>query len=202
MVIFLQGFQAIIDTKMDFPSTSRKKIKIRPGHVVLYSFMIHWNEIFINLSMHSRTTWLCQQWRWHPTPTSSRSTQSKESVTFITNTLWRPIKNIRRSNWVNYNIFIIVIKKARRELKHTLKQVACILECRVKKALANMEAEAQCLPWYYPPVAPDVRLCTPFEARDLKAVIGAMSVNECRVWYSMTTTWKYRVREKLLLMIQ
>ena len=76
---------------------------------------------------------------------------------------------------------MIVIRKSRSEIKHTLKQVACILECRLKKALTNMEAKARCLPWYYPPVAPDLRLCTPFEARDLKGVMEAMSVNECRV---------------------
>ena len=34
VILKLQGFQAIIDSPMDYPMASRKNILIRPGHLV------------------------------------------------------------------------------------------------------------------------------------------------------------------------
>ena len=60
-------------------------------------------------------------------------------------------------------------------------QVSCIFECRIKKALSNMTEGNKCLPWYYPPVNTDTRMCSPFEADEFKKGIELISVNECRV---------------------
>ena len=40
-MVYLQGFQAIIDTKGDYPTVTRKTTMIRPGHMVngeIYAF--------------------------------------------------------------------------------------------------------------------------------------------------------------------
>ena len=34
-VILKQGFEAIIDTKQDYPTTTRRTITLKPGHTVL-----------------------------------------------------------------------------------------------------------------------------------------------------------------------
>ena len=50
-----------------------------------------------------------------------------------------------------------------------------------------MTDEDRCLPWYYPPVDLDTRLCAPFEAEDFKHIIDLIPANECRVgmiWFS------------------
>ena len=60
-------------------------------------------------------------------------------------------------------------------------QVSCIFECRIKKALSNMTEGNKCIPWYYPPVNNDTRMCSPFEADEFKKGIELISVNECRV---------------------
>ena len=44
-----------------------------------------------------------------------------------------------------------------------------------------MKGEDRCEPWYYPPVDPKVRLCSPFEAVAFKKAIDAMPSDVCRV---------------------
>ena len=39
----------------------------------------------------------------------------------------------------------------------------------------------RCIPWYYPPVDPAVRVCDPFEARDFNKKIEFMSSDICKV---------------------
>ena len=44
-----------------------------------------------------------------------------------------------------------------------------------------MKEKDKCLPWYYPQVDPDARLCSPFEASVLRTIIDTMSNNKCKV---------------------
>lgn len=60
-------------------------------------------------------------------------------------------------------------------------QVACILECRIERALMNMTENERCIPWFYPPLETDTRLCSPFEAEEFKTAIELMSANDCKV---------------------
>ena len=41
--------------------------------------------------------------------------------------------------------------------------------------------EDKCLPWYYPQVDPEARLCSPFEAIKLQKMIDTISNKKCRV---------------------
>ena len=70
------------------------------------------------------------------------------------------------------------------------------MECRVTKALSNMTEGNKCTPWYYPPVNPDTRLCSPFEAEDFIRIMELISVNECRVWVSILKLWYYMIMVK------
>ena len=38
-----------------------------------------------------------------------------------------------------------------------------------------------CIPWYYPAVEPDARMCTPYETRDFNGEIENMPSKECKV---------------------
>ena len=55
------------------------------------------------------------------------------------------------------------------------------MECRIKRVLSNMTNGTECTPWYYPPVNPDTRMCSPFEAQDFTKSMELISLNECRV---------------------
>ena len=44
-----------------------------------------------------------------------------------------------------------------------------------------MEDEERCEPWYYPPLDPSVRLCSPFEAVAFQEVIDKMPKDVCQV---------------------
>ena len=55
------------------------------------------------------------------------------------------------------------------------------MECRIKRVLSNMTNVTKCTPWYYPPVNPDTRMCSPFEAQDFTKSMKLISLNECRV---------------------
>ena len=44
-----------------------------------------------------------------------------------------------------------------------------------------MEDEDRCEPWYYPPLDPSVRLCSPFEAMAFQKVIDKMPTDVCQV---------------------
>ena len=56
------------------------------------------------------------------------------------------------------------------------------MECRIERALFNMTEERRCIPWFYPPLDGDTRLCSPFEAEEFKSSIEFMSPNDCEVW--------------------
>ena len=60
-------------------------------------------------------------------------------------------------------------------------QVACKLECSVRRALAVMGEAEKCIPWYLPPVEPDMRPCTPFEARIFKKEMDSTNEKDCMV---------------------
>ena len=44
-----------------------------------------------------------------------------------------------------------------------------------------MEDENRCEPWYYPPLDPSVRLCSPFEAMAFQKIIDKMPTDVCQV---------------------
>ena len=44
-------------------------------------------------------------------------------------------------------------------------------------ALSSQPREDRCAPWYYPQVRPDVRMCSPFEAREFDAKMEDDSAN-------------------------
>ena len=56
-----------------------------------------------------------------------------------------------------------------------------MFECHIKAALSEMNETDRCLPWYYPQVDPEARLCSPFEARMLREKIDTMSNIACQV---------------------
>ena len=60
-------------------------------------------------------------------------------------------------------------------------QVSCVLECNMRKVLLARVEEDRCIPWYFPPVDPKVRLCSPYEARDFKKEMKSIAAHECKV---------------------
>ena len=60
-------------------------------------------------------------------------------------------------------------------------QVSCILECNMRKVLSKRMEGDKCIPWYFPPVDKDIRLCSPFEARDFKKEMESIAAEECKV---------------------
>ena len=57
-----------------------------------------------------------------------------------------------------------------------------------------MNGTDRCIPWYYPPVDPEVRVCDPFEARDFNKEIERMRADKCQV---ITRSGKQTVLELL-----
>ena len=51
----------------------------------------------------------------------------------------------------------------------------------MKKVLSIKSDEDKCIPWFFPPVDPDVRLCSPYEARDFKKEMESIAAHECKV---------------------
>ena len=51
----------------------------------------------------------------------------------------------------------------------------------------------KCIPWYYPPVTSDIRICSPFEAIEFKKAIELISVNKCRVRQKSFTLCKVMI---------
>ena len=51
----------------------------------------------------------------------------------------------------------------------------------MEQALSNMTDGNKCIPWYFPQLDPDMRMCSPFEARDFKNKIDVMTTNLCQV---------------------
>ena len=99
--------------------------------------------------------------------------------------LWTPAKSASQGlpeilSGLMHLYYTRVLKNIQRQ--DTTEQVSCILECRINKTLAKKTDVDGCLPWYYPPVNQDTRLCAPFEAQEFEQMIQLVSVNECRVW--------------------
>ena len=44
-----------------------------------------------------------------------------------------------------------------------------------------MTDDDKCIPWYYPQLDPDMRMCSPFEAREFKSRIDVMTLDSCHV---------------------
>ena len=76
------------------------------------------------------------------------------------------------------------------------KQVSCILECHIEKAISEMEEADKCIPWYFPPLGTDVRMCTPYESRNFNRELNMLSDDECPVWMRYhcfyRTLWKVK----------
>ena len=60
-------------------------------------------------------------------------------------------------------------------------QASCVLECHIEHTLSNMGPTEQCEPWYLPPVDANIRLCSPFEARNFTDEIDKLSNEICKV---------------------
>ena len=56
-----------------------------------------------------------------------------------------------------------------------------MLECSISYALSLLNGTDRCIPWYYPPVDPVVRMCSAFEARDFNKAIEKMPGGRCQV---------------------
>ena len=64
-------------------------------------------------------------------------------------------------------------------------QAACLLECRISNVLSQLNTKNKCIPWYYPNVHPDLRICSPFEAWDFNAKMEKVGPIACRVTESI-----------------
>ena len=42
----------------------------------------------------------------------------------------------------------------------------------------------KCMPWWLPPVEQDIRLCSPYEARNFSGKIHTMAQDVCKVFVS------------------
>ena len=47
--------------------------------------------------------------------------------------------------------------------------------------MANMTVDNKCIPWYYPQLDPDTRMCSPFEAKEFNKKVDIASTNLCKV---------------------
>lgn len=71
-----------------------------------------------------------------------------------------------------------------------IQQTSCILECSIQFGLSKQSNGEKCIPWYYPAVDPDARMCDPYETRDFNGEIEKMPSNECKVLsYIKTRGW-------------
>ena len=55
------------------------------------------------------------------------------------------------------------------------------MECRIKHVLSLFSDSDKCIPWYFPPVDPDVRLCSPYESRNFSREMEKMAHDVCKV---------------------
>ena len=51
----------------------------------------------------------------------------------------------------------------------------------MEKVVAQLNESEKCLPWYYPPIDLDLRLCSPFEAKDFSTKLEKISHAKCKV---------------------
>ena len=49
------------------------------------------------------------------------------------------------------------------------------------KVISQFKDEEKCIPWYYPPVDLDLRLCSPYEAKDFAKKLEKISHAVCKV---------------------
>ena len=63
-----------------------------------------------------------------------------------------------------------------------------MLECQIHKALSNMTEKDRCIPWYYPQIDEELRLCSPYEALDLRSMIDSQPTNLCQVFSNIGKT--------------
>ena len=57
-------------------------------------------------------------------------------------------------------------------------KIGCEMECAMEQAISI----CQCIPWYYPQLDPDTRMCSPFEAREFNKKVDIASTNLCKVF--------------------
>ena len=56
-----------------------------------------------------------------------------------------------------------------------------MLECSISRTLLSLTPREKCLPWYYPAVDADARMCNPFEARNFSKIMKKMDTEQCKV---------------------
>ena len=64
-------------------------------------------------------------------------------------------------------------------------KASCVLECQIQEALSRMTEQDRCIPWYYPQIDQELRLCSPFEAFNLRSLIDSLPTNLCQVFSFM-----------------
>ena len=56
-----------------------------------------------------------------------------------------------------------------------------MLECKINHALGMMGDSEKCMPWWLPPVDQEIRLCSPYEAKNFSTKIHIMAQDVCKV---------------------
>ena len=56
-----------------------------------------------------------------------------------------------------------------------------MLECKINHALGMMGDSEKCMPWWLPPVDHEIRLCSPYEAKNFSTKIHIMAQDVCKV---------------------
>ena len=56
-----------------------------------------------------------------------------------------------------------------------------MLECKINHALEMMGDSEKCMPWWLPPVDQEIRLCSPYEAKNFSTKIHIMAQDVCKV---------------------
>ena len=56
-----------------------------------------------------------------------------------------------------------------------------MLECKINHALKMLGDADRCMPWWLPPLDQDMRLCSPYEARNFSTKIHIMAQDVCKV---------------------
>merc|ERR1719188_1845760 len=89
-----------------------------------------------------------------------------------------PNENIRSTDPRKRNCYFNDEKELKAHANYS--QVACTLECGISHALNMLNGTSRCIPWFYPPVDPEVRVCDPFEAKDFRMEIERMQDGKCK----------------------
>ena len=77
-------------------------------------------------------------------------------------------------------------------------KASCVLECQIQETLSRMTEQDRCIPWYYPQIDQELRLCSPFEALNLRSLIDSLPTNLCQV-FSFTLAILCRITSNLFL---